>query len=102
MARGADALKPSRARGARAGEIELHRASHLRDVPGAFALRATHRAAARSRLGSMTGFADLLVADVQADLCAADRLPEIGVERVLQIRAALRCGRLLGLTAPAE
>jgi hypothetical protein len=42
------------------------------------------------------------MADVQPGLRAADRLPEIDVERVFKIRSALRRRRFFGLGIPAE
>src|SRR5260221_4762920 len=85
-----------------AGQVEFHRAGHLGHISRALALRAGYRSAAGSGLGPVTGFADLLVTDAQPRLRAADGLPEIDVERVLEVRAALRRGRFFRLRAPAE
>src|SRR5262249_41249422 len=83
-------------------QVEFHRTGHLRHISRALALRAGHRSAAGSGFGSMTGFADLLVADAQPRLRTANRLPEIDVERVFEVRAAFRSRRFLGLRASAE
>src|SRR5262249_22723461 len=50
----------------------------------------------------MAGLADFLMTDIQADLRAADRLPEIDIERVLEIGAALGRRRFFFLHAAAE
>src|SRR6185369_12103396 len=102
MAGGAGAVQRARPRTAGTGQVEFHRTGHLGHVAGPLALRAGNRPAAGRRLGPVAGFADLLMADVQPGLRAADRLPEIDVERVFKIRSALRRGRLFGLGIPAE
>src|SRR5207253_6830522 len=102
MAGGADALQLSCTATARAGEVELHRARHLAHVPGAIALGTLYCASPRSGLGSVTGFANLLMGDAEANLRASNGLPEIDIQRVLQVCAGLRGGGFFGLPAALE
>ena len=78
---------------ARAGNVELHPAAHLRHLAGAVALRAMHRAAG-VRL-AVAGGARLLPVDLDARLAAANRRPEIHRRLVLKIGARLRSARTL-------
>src|SRR5579871_6215178 len=98
MTGGTDILEPPFPIAARACEAELHRARHLGHVAGAVALRA-HRGGAADRSASVAGIAGLLMQDVQFDLGAADRFPEIDIEAVFEIRPFL--GRRGALAAPA-
>ncbi len=78
---------------ARAGDVELHAAAHLRHLAGAVALGAL-RAAADVRL-AVAGGAGLLAVDLDARLAAADGGPEIDGGLVLEVGAGLRAARLL-------
>ena len=84
---------------ARAGQVELHRAGHLGHVAGAVALRADVTVAAAPSAGAVAGVADFLARDVQPGLRALDRLPEIDVERVLEVGALF--GAAPAAAAPA-
>ena len=78
---------------ARAGDVELHAAAHLRDLAGAVALGAGHRAAG-VRL-AVAGGACLLAVDLEARLTAADGGPEIDGGLIFEVGAGLRAARML-------
>src|SRR6185437_15143483 len=89
--------KVARAIAARAGDVELHAAAHLRNLAGAVALRACGRAAG-VRL-AVAGGTDFLAIDLQAHLSAADGGPEIHGDLVFEVGARLRSVRTLRLAS---
>src|SRR6185369_9914170 len=68
-----------------ASETEAHRAGHLRHVPAAIAFRT-----GSVRTGAVTCRAGLLAIHAQANLRAADGLPEIDIQAILEIGTFLR------------
>src|SRR6478735_2873794 len=73
---------------ARAGNVKLHAAAGLRDMPAAVALRARRRRshnAAAVAVGT-----SIKPRDVQAHHCAADCFPEADVDLVFKIGAMFR------------
>src|SRR5689334_10649879 len=94
-------LQTSCSAAARARQIKLHRSGHLCYGSAAVAFRTdSHVRACRSR--AVARLACLLPRDIQLHLCAADRLPEIDVQPVLEVRTALRLSRGLARPPPAE
>ena len=87
-------FQPAGAFAALARKIEFHRAGHLRDFAGSVALGANGYIAA-GRSGAAARLTGLLPRDIQAYLRAANRLPEIDVQRVLKVCSALRRLRAL-------
>ena len=91
VAGGADALQLARAPQRGQVEVEFHRPRHLASrYPVPSHCGQVTDAATRSRFRAMAGFANFLMVDVQADLRAADGLPEIDAERILEIGARAR------------
>src|SRR5581483_5904909 len=85
---------------ARARQAEAHRARHLGDIAAPVAF-GTGGICVGAGACSVTNRTRLLPRDAQAHLCSADRLPEIDVQPVFEIRALLR--RLpRSLVGPAE
>ena len=82
-----------RAVAARAGDVELHAAAHLRHLARAVAL-GTLCAASDVRL-AMAGGAGLLAIDLDARLAAADGGPEVDRGLILEVGAGLRASRTL-------
>ena len=78
--------------------VEAHGTRHLRHFARAGAVRTG--AAARSTATSGTGFAGLVTVDGQPDLGSFDRLPEIDVEGVFEVRTTF--GHAFGLAAAEE
>src|SRR6185312_2681896 len=100
VAVGARVLDAALAFAARAGEIELHIARHLLDVPGAVALRAGDGARVITA-GAVTDAAQLVAGDFNFGLEASDGLPERNVEAVLEVGALFGGGVRFGLIAAA-
>ncbi len=73
---------------ARALDIELHPAAHLRHLAAAVALRALHAAALDAT--SLAGIALLLALDLQAGNPAADSRPEVDLDLVFEVGSRLR------------
>src|SRR5579871_1183969 len=100
MAGGAGVLQFTFAAAARAGQVEFHGPGHLRNLAGAAALRAGNGGAGRFA-GTIARRADFVACDVDFGLGASNGLPEIDIERVLEIGAFF--GMLFAfLAAPAE
>src|SRR2546427_9109428 len=100
MTGGAGVLQLPFAATARAREIELHGARHLRNRAGAVAQRAGDRpAGGLSR--AIACCADFVAVGVEFFFRAADGVPEGDVERVLEVGTLLPLPGLL-LSAAAE
>src|ERR1700683_279970 len=89
MTGGARVPQPSLAIATRAGEVELHGASHLIDAAGAIALRANGGGAADGAR-AVTRLANFLTRGIETYLSATDGLPEIDVQAVLEIGTFFR------------
>src|SRR5271170_4154508 len=100
MTGGADVFQPSLAIATRAGEAELHGASHLVDAAGAIALRA-HRGGTADGAAAIAGGANFLARDIEAHLSTTDGLPEVDVESVFEIGTLLRTASASRLAAMA-
>src|SRR5258708_39581604 len=73
----------------RARQAEAHRSRHLRHVPRTITIRANRvRASARPR--PVTHLAAIEARDIQLYLRSPNRLPEIDVQRVLQVVTLFR------------
>src|SRR5579875_426220 len=88
-ARRACVLQPPRSAAARARQVELHRPRHLRHRSRPIALR-TDRHIISSRTRAVARLACLLPRDIQLHLRPSNRLPEIDVQPILEVRSALR------------
>src|ERR1700691_2108593 len=89
LAGGAGVLQLAAASALGTGEIETHGAGHLGNRAGPAALRAGHGLAAR-RTASVAGGTRVVARDIEPRLGALDGLPEIDIQRVLEILALLR------------
>src|SRR5579859_812432 len=83
-----DASRPT---AARAGNIELHAPAHLRNLAGTAALRAGHGSAGRGL--SVAGWANLLAANLDARIAAANGRPEVDGSLIFEVGAWLRAAR---------
>src|SRR5205085_6436954 len=95
----AGTLHLSRAAAPRAIQSKLHRPGHLRHIPAAATLRASHRTA-RTSTAPMAGRAHIVTGNIDPRLRSLNRLPEIDIQRVLKIGALLRLMRLRTSLAP--
>ena len=99
LAGGAGILQLAAAAALRTGQIEAHGAGHLGNRAGPVAFRAGYGLAA-GRTASVAGGTRVVAGDIEPRLRALDGLPEIDIQRVLEILALLR--RLLRPFAAVE